>query len=239
MPPVAITPLQQRAARVVGWAYLLALPLSVFGVGVMGTRIVDVQSAATTAAQLLANEPLFRLAVTSDLAAFVVDVALVTGLFLVLEPVDRLLALGAAILRIVETALFLVVTLKYLDAISLLGPAAYLTAIPVDQLRALARLAFTQHAVGYSVGLILAGLGSTLFAILWVRSGYIPRALAIWGIVSSLALAAGTLALLLMPGLSGTLTVAIYGPPIFLFELGMGLVLLMRRLGPSPVAPAS
>jgi hypothetical protein len=53
---------QRKAARVVGWVYLLVIPLAVFA------------EAAATARNLTAHERLFRLGIASNLGAFALDV---------------------------------------------------------------------------------------------------------------------------------------------------------------------
>ncbi|HJW09046.1 MAG TPA: DUF4386 domain-containing protein, partial [Holophagaceae bacterium] len=102
------------------------------------------------------------------------------------------------------------------------------------QLQALARLSFSAHGDVYNVGLVLAGLRSTAFGCLWFRSRYIPRALAAWGVLASLLMGACAFLFIVFPELERTLPVVLWGAPIFLFELTMGLWLLFRGLSPSP-----
>ena len=74
---------------------------------------------------------------------------------------------------------------------------------------------------------LFLGLGSAVFAWLWLRSGYVPRALATLGIVASLILAAGTFGSLMLP------TLRLYPwhmVLMFFFEVGMGIWLLARGL---------
>jgi hypothetical protein len=72
------------------------------------------------------------------------------------------------------------------------------------------------------------GLGSTVFSYLWLKSRYIPRALAAWGIFSSLLMAIATLAIMTFPRLSSLgLT---YMMPLGLYELGLGWWLLFKGI---------
>jgi hypothetical protein len=79
-----------------------------------------------------------------------------------------------------------------------------------------------------SVGFILLGLGSTVFACLLLKSRYVPRALAVLGIVSSLVLAVVTLAIIVFPGL-GALGLT-YMMPMGVYEVGLGLWLLIKGI---------
>ena len=211
---------QRRAAKAVGWAYLLALPLAIFA------------EAAATAGNVVAHERLFRLGTASNLAAFALDVVLITALYVVLKPVNRNLALLAAFWGVIETAILIVATVNDLEALRILSGAEYLQAFGPDRLQALARMSVSAHGAAYHVGLVLAGLRSTLFCYLWLRSNYIPRALAAWGVFSSLVLAVCAYAFIIFPELAKVLSVGIYGGPIFIFELAMGFWLLFKGLRP-------
>jgi hypothetical protein len=79
-----------------------------------------------------------------------------------------------------------------------------------------------------NVGFILLGLGSTVFAYLLLKSRYVPKALAAWGIFSSLLLAVGTLAIMVFPGL-GAVGLA-YMMPMGIYEVGPGLWLLIKGI---------
>lgn len=230
MTPSAIDGSQRQAARVVGLAYLLALPPALFAGLFVAARLIVPADAAATAHNIVAHQRLFRLGVASDLGAFALDVVLITALYVVLKPVHRGLALLATFWGLVETALFVAVTLKNLDVLQLLSGAEYLHPFEADRLQALARLAIGAHSAGYNVGLVFAGLRSTVFAYLWYRSGYIPKLLAAWGVFSSLLLATCTYATLIAPELAKIVNVSLYGGPIFLFELSMGFWLLFKDL---------
>ena len=84
------------------------------------------------------------------------------------------------------------------------------------------------HGAGYGVGLVFAGLRSTLFCYLWFKSNYIPRALAAWGMLASFLMGACAFSFIIFPELQKVVGVGIYGAPIFFFELTMGFWLLLR-----------
>lgn len=114
--------------------------------------------------------------------------------------------------------------------------AEYLRVFEADRLHALARLAIGAHAAEYNVGLLFAGLRSTLFCCLWFKSNFVPKTLAAWGVFSSSLLATCAGIFIAFPQVSKIVTVAYYGGPIFVFELTMGFLLLLRGLRPSGMA---
>ena len=230
MAPAVIDDTQRRAARVVGASYLLAIPPALFTGIYVASQLVTGKSPAQSAQWITSHELLFRLGIASDLIAFTIDIALITALYLVLKPVSRGLALFATFVRVVETALFFSVTLKYFDILAYLSGADYTRVLGGEQLSSLARLAISGHNTGYNVGLVLAGLGSTVFCYLWFKSGYIPKWLAGFGVFASIMLASFTFAWVIVPEYAKVITVGIYGGPIFLFELTMGIWLLIKPL---------
>ena len=228
---------QRKAARVVGFAYLFALPPAVFAEFYVRTQLITSDNAAQTARNIMAHERLFRLGTASNLAAFAVDVVLIVALYVVLVPVHRYLALLAAGWGLIETAILVVVTLSDFDVLRILSGADYLHAFEASQLQALARLSLGAHGAAYNVGLVLAGLRSTTFCYLWFKSRFIPRALAAWGMVASFLMGACAFSFIIFPELARVIPVEIYGAPIFFFELTMGFWLLLKGLPPSPGAP--
>ena len=229
---------QRKAATVVGFSYLVALPPAIFAEFYVRTQLIAFDNAAQTARNIMAHERLFRLGTASNLMVFAIDIVLITALYVVLKPVSRNLALLAAFWGLIETAIFVVTLLNDLEALRLLSSGAdYLRVFEPDRLQALARASISAHGAGYGVGLVFAGLRSTLFCYLWFKSSYIPRALAAWGMFASFLMGACAFSFIIFPELAKVVGVGIYGAPIFFFELTMGFWLLLRGLPPSGAAP--
>jgi hypothetical protein len=227
---------QRKAARVVGFTYLFALPPAIFAEFYVRARLIAFDNAAQTARNILAHERLFRLGIASNLTVFAVDVVLIIALYTVLMPVNRNLALLATGWGLIETAILVVATLSDFAVLRILSGVDYLRAFEASQLQALARLSVSAHDATYRVGLVLAGLRSTAFCFLWFKSRLIPRALAGWGMLASLLMGVSALLLIVFPELAKVVSVVIYGAPIFFFELTMGFWLLLRGLPPFGVA---
>ena len=224
---------QRRAARVVGFAYLFALPPAIFAEFYVRTKLIVFDNAAQTAQNIVAHERLFRLGTASNLTVFAVDVVLIMALYAVLMPVNRNLALLATGWGLVETATLVVVTLSDFYLLRILSGADYLHAFEANRLQALARLSVSAHADAYNVGLVFAALRSTTFCYLWFKSRLIPRTLAAWGMVASVLMGACAFSFIIFPELAKVMPVEVYGPPIFFFELTMGFWLLLKGLRPS------
>jgi hypothetical protein len=233
MTTVSPDPSQRRAARAVGLSYLLALLPGIFAEFYVLDRLVVSNDAAQTASNIVAHERLFRLGIASNLLVIAIDVVLIASLYVVLERINRGLALVAAFFRLIETAILVVAVLNDFSVLRILSGAEYLRVFEPDRLQALARLSIGAHGSVYNVALFLFGLGSSVFGYLWFRSGYIPRALAGWGVFASLLVGVCTFGFIIFPELAKTVTVVYYAGPIFLFELAMGLWLPIRGLRPA------
>ena len=223
-----IDPEQQTAAKVAGFIYLIAMATSIFAELYARGPLIVAGNAMQTAINIAASERLFRVGSVIHLITFASDAALAVALYVVLRPINRNLALLAASWRLVDCSILAVNLLNDFVVLRLATGADYLRAFDTKQLQALARLFYSVEAAGFQIGFVFLGLGSTLFSYLWFKSRYIPRALAALGIFSSLVLAVVTLTIMVFPAL-GAIGLT-YMAPMFFYEVGLGLWLLVKGL---------
>jgi hypothetical protein len=220
---------QRKAAIAVGITYLFAMAASMLTEGYLRPSFIVSGDAAATAQNIAAHTTRFRIGLVVELLTFVSDTTLIAALYVILSPISRPLALYAAFLRIVGVSIGVMMAAQNFDVLRMLSGAEYLGVFNADQLAALARFTMAGHTPLYNVVFVFLGLGSTVFGYLWLKSGYVPKGLAMLGIFSSVLLAFGTLAFFLVPGLQRILFPA-YMLPMFLFEVGMGGWLLVKGL---------
>ncbi len=230
---LVIEPEQRSAAKVAGFLYLLTNATAILGFSLRGPLVVSgdvVQSAKNIAA----SAGLYRLSLASDLLTVVCVLVLALSLYIVLRPINKNLAMLALLWRLGENFTLAMITLCGFAELALLSGAVYLQAFDEKQLAALAQVLYSVHGAGFSVGFVFLGFGSAVFSYLWLKSRYIPRTIAIWGIFSSLLLALVTLAILVFPALRGIgLT---YMIPMGVYEIGLGIWLLAKGIRtPTPV----
>jgi hypothetical protein len=234
--PYPATPAQHTAAKIIGIIYPIQMATGIFGEIFARGQLVVRGNAATTAENIMASEQLFRLSIAGDLITYVLVMMLTWALYVLLRPVNRHLALLGAFFRLSELAVLCIATVNSLVVLNLLSGAAYLKTFSVDQLHSLVMLAYQAQGLGMSVGFILLGLGSSVFAYLLLRSRYVPKALAACGIFSSLLLAIGSLAIIMFPGL-GIIGMS-YMMPMGLYEVGLGFWLLIKGIKASSIQAA-
>src|SRR6266513_2191349 len=176
---------QRTAAKVAGIAGLLAFVLVVFGNYILLQPLVVPRNAVDTARNILAHQTQFRVALTCFIAYGIGAIVLLTSLYVVLELVNRGLALAGALFRLVFAILWLIAPLNSLAAQRLLGDAPYLKIFEADRLQVLARVQIAGSFDDYYVGLPFFGLAATVCAWLWLKSTYIPKGLSIFGVIAS------------------------------------------------------
>ena len=222
---------QRTAARVAGMACLITFATVVstnFGIH---QRLIT-GNAAETARNILAHEQLFRIGITGFLIYCVGVVVLLTALYVVLEPVNRGLALLAAFWRLVWVLMWLAVTLNLFDGLRLLHGASYLQAFEADRLQALARSYLGATFDYYYVGLLFSALASAVCGYLWFKSRYVPRALAAFGVISSVFCVACTLVFYVFPGFDKIVGLWWFDTPMAIFDIALSVWLLTKGLRP-------
>ena len=227
---------QRKAARVAGFAFLLAMAIVILANYGINFRLIVPGNAVDTARNIMANETLFRINIACNLIYVVNVVVLLAALYVILKPVNRNLALVAAFCRLVFALMWGVTALNMLGALRLLGDAAYLPVFRADQLQTLARLHITASYDAYYVGLPFWGLASTVCSYLWFKSRYIPRALAAFGMISSAWCVICAFAFIVFPRFNATVNASWFDVPMVIFEMALAVWLLLKGLSPSGMA---
>lgn len=223
---------QRRAARIAGVTGLLAVAIVVFGNYVLFSPLIVPRNAAETARNIIAHQAQARMALICFLLYSANVVVLLTALYVILKPVDQVLALIGALFRLVFAVLWLLATLNLLGALRLLGTAPYLQVFQPDHVQTLARLQIAANFDDYYVGLPFFGLAATICAYLWLRSGYIPKALAVFGVIASAWCVICAFIFLVFPDFNKVVNDYIFDTPMAIFELVVSVWLLFKGLQP-------
>lgn len=214
------------------------MALAIFGETFVRNRLIVPRDAVQTAANIAASEHLFRFSLAGDLVIYASVVVLFWGIYIILKPVNKDVALLAAFFRIVEQAVLAVTTMTGFIALRLLGSADYLRVIDTAELQVLARVFLGMYGTGLSIGFVFLGLGSAVFSYVWLKASYIPRGLAWLGIVASLLLSVMSLVTIVFPRVYEVLGMS-YMMPMGLYEVGLGLWLIFKGLrNPVTLRPA-
>ena len=193
---------------------------------------------AETARNIVAHETQFRITVVCFLTYSTCVFVLLAALYVILKPVNQGLALLGALFRLVFALLWLFTTLNLLGALRLLGRASYLQVFEPDRLQALSRLGLAANFDDYYVDLPFFALASTVCSYLWLKSKYIPKGLAVFGVISSAWCVLCAFVFLIFPGFGKPVDPYWFDSPMAIFELVLSLWLLFKGLRLPGIAAA-
>ena len=221
---------QRTAAKVAGLSGLFSVVIVIFANYALLNPLIVPGNAVETARNITAHQIQVRVVVTCFLSYSASVVVLLTALYAILKPVNRSLAFVGALFRLVFALLWLLTTLNLLNALRLMGSASYLQVFEADRLQVLARLYIAANFDDYYVGLPFLGLAATVCSYLWLKSRYIPRALAAFGLVSSLWCVICAFAFLIFPNFDKAVNAYWFDSPMALFEMVVSLWLLFKGI---------
>ncbi len=222
---------QSSYARFAGLMYFFTA-FDVTGV-VIVSRISGSGTFLDTAHSIAASETLYRIGLLCGLLGTLSTVLLAIGLYVTLKPVDGNLAMTALLFRLAESVIGGVAIVFSFANLQIYLEANHASAFDAGQLGALADLVSRTSAVGINISVIFFSVGSTIFFYLFLKSAYIPRFLALWGVLGSLFCFAAFVGNLLLPQSSDAL-LGIGGLPIGIAEPVLGLWLLIRGINTLP-----
>ena len=227
---------QRTAAKVAGWSGLLTFAIVVFGNYVLLNPLIVSGNVAATAQNIAEHQTQVRVTAVCFLTYSLGVIVLLTALYVILKPVNPGLALIGALFRLVFALLWLLAPLNLLGALRLLSNPSYLQVFEPDRLQAMARLHIGANFDAYYVGLPFFGLAATVCAWLWVKSNYVPKGLAIFGIIASAWCVLCAFVFLIFPHVNKVVNDYLFDSPMALFELIVSFWLLFWGL--KPVAPS-
>jgi hypothetical protein len=215
------TPEQRTYARLAGICLLANFVLQGLGDGV--TIIArSGESFAEKALYATENDLLWRVSLLEVGLSWIAIGILAFALYVVLEPVNKRLAQLALCLRLGASFVGAASLMFRVAQARLYGASATEGLFTTEQLRTLASVMTRAASEGVEVAWMFQGAGSTLFFLLFLRSRYLPGALARLGIVGAAVLVPisavmfvypqyiAQLKLVLLPGLVAEVATAIW-----------------------------
>jgi nitrate reductase NapE component len=186
------------SVRTAGLLYLLLAVTGGFSMLYVPSLIVE-GDAAATAANLVANEPLFRLGIASGLTCQVVFLFLVLALYNLFKAVNGTQATVMVALVMVAIPVAFLNLLNQLAALHILRGADYLGVFAADQLNALVMLFLDLHGQGLLILEVFWGLWLLPLGMLVIKSRFIPRFIGVLVIMAGVGYLFDVLTRLLFP----------------------------------------
>lgn len=217
----------QLYARICGVLYLYIIVVGIYAEMFVRARLIVPADAEATAANILANEFLFRLGASGELLQLAFDVAIAVILYALLRPIDRNIALLAAFMRLACDLVLAVASLSQFAALRLYSGGDALTGFQAEQLQSLALLALKLHGDAYAVCLVFFGFACIALGYLIYRSTFLPRVIGLLMGVAGIGYLVNSFAQFLVPALAPSLMPGILAPA-FVAELSLSLWLIFR-----------
>ncbi len=205
-------------SRLGGVFYLLIIITGIYSALAVRGQMVDMGDAALTVQNISANVFKWRTGIVSDLIMQALDIPVMIILFLMLRPVDKILAMMALLFNVIQTAVLVVNKMNLVEVINLLDQE-----LPAEMI--LHRI--QMHELGFGVGLIFFGLACLIYGYLIRKSGFIPATIGILIQIAGACYLVNTFAILLDLPFADSLFPFILLPP-FLGELTFSLWLIIK-----------
>ena len=211
---------QRKVALIEGLGLLgiaLLTPFAQFGV--LQALVVPADAAATVN-NIIASEGLFRSGIAAFLIVIMLDVVVAWGLYVLLRPVNRTLALLTAWLRLAYAAAFASALVNLLDAAQLVGGAEQ-SALQGEPLQAQVMSSIASFDNGWiAIALAIFGLHLLGFGFLLFRSAHFPRFLGVLVAIAGGGYLADSFTRILIPDFAFTFSLFTFvGEALLIFWL--------------------
>jgi uncharacterized protein DUF4386 len=167
-----------RQARIAGALWLLCIVAGVGGF-IAGAPLIVANDEAATAANILANESLYRLGFVANLISGLSYVGVTLFLYYVLKPVSRSLSLLAAFFGLAGVAIGGAAWVSQITPLVLLHGDQYLSAFTTNQLQAMSMVALKLQLQVFFLGMVFFGIQCILMGYLVAQSTFLPRLLGV------------------------------------------------------------
>ena len=164
-------------ARIAGWLYLVGIAGGIFEELFVRSAVIVRGDAGATAANILANEMLYRSGFAAGIVMLLINVPLTLIFYDVFKAVNRRLALLMVFFVAVGTAVQAANLLNHFAPLVFLKGAPALSAFSMEQLQALAYASLRLQSTGYDIALTFFGFYCLSAGYLIFRATFLPRIL--------------------------------------------------------------
>jgi hypothetical protein len=216
---------EKRLARIAGVLYLIVAIFAAYAFNVI-TKLYVAGDAAATAANVVANAGLVRMAVVFDLIQATAWVFLALTLYRLLRHVHPYVAQTMVVLVAIGAGIVCLNIILAFESMQVATDSSYAEALGTKGANALVMMLLDTQHYGASAAAVFMGLWLVPFGYLVYKSRLFPKAQGIGLIVASICYLVNVLTAFIAPALR-TLTYDYVSIPIWVFEVWMVLYLLI------------
>jgi len=214
-----------KTARMAGFLYFIYIVFHVFADVIGRSKLIVFGDAAVTAKNIMASAWQFRIGFMIDLFAAVLFLLTAWALYVLLQPVNKNLALLFLLLNLGGVAIQCASDLFLPASQLVLSGADYLKVFQTDQLQALAMSFLYLYKNGFMIAQIFYGAWLLPLGYLVFKSGFLPRILGIVLMIHCATWLMTSLQFFLFPGFKAITYIS--WPLGFIAEFGLTLWLLI------------
>ncbi len=168
-----------KTARIAGLLYLGVVITGIFSLMYVPSKLIDLDNAASTFANLVQNEMLFRLGIVSGLICYTFFLFLPLVLYKLLKQVNETYSKLMVLLALLSVPIFFINVQNEFTVLSLIGDANYLKVLSAEQIQAQVIFYLDQYRSGMRIVHIFSGLWLLPFGLLVYKSGFLPKLLGV------------------------------------------------------------
>ncbi|MDI9340914.1 MAG: DUF4386 domain-containing protein [Sediminibacterium sp.] len=177
----------KKNARLAGLLYFLQIPLGVFGIIYVPKIMTVPGNLPATISNMLQHELLFRLSIVSAILCALITVATAFYLYKVLKPVNGTIAKMIVVFALLMTPIFMLNELNHIAILLSLKMNTSTTPIPDEQIHNMVSFFLNLHQYGMQIIGIFFGLWLLPMGYLVIKSGYIPKLIGYFLLITCLA----------------------------------------------------
>ena len=226
-----------KDSRIAGLFYLLMVFTGPFVVIYVPGKLFVAGNAAETAANIFANQSLFRAFIVVGLFSEMCFIATVLALYRLLKEEGPELAAVMVMLVLIEAPIAFWGIANQIATLSFVQSPNLLAGFDQAQREVLATLMITIDGQGASVSELFWGLWLLPLAFLVYRSGFLPRFLGVWLFLNGLAYLATSFTRILLPEHIGIVSSVTF--PVLMGEVVFALWLFTIGAGKAPELKAA
>jgi hypothetical protein len=175
----------RTVARILGFLFLFVIVCGVFAQGFVSDRLIDFKDPATTANNILSHRGLFQLGFTVYLIEMASQIATAALWYVLLRPVSRPIALGAAFIELAGSVVKTFARVFFITPLWVLtGGSTLLHGFTPEQVQSTALILLRTNDIGAAAAMAFFGFSSLLNGYLIFKSTFLPRWLGVLGIIA-------------------------------------------------------
>ncbi len=226
----------QKTARIFGWLFIATFVTSI------AAKILFINGVGGSFSELrfipgAVSENSVYFGAILEFGVILTNIATAVVLYPLVKRQNHIVALGYVTARVVESTIIAVGIISLLSVVTLRQDFAGVAGADAASLVPVGSALVAVHAATFLLGPgFLAGLGNgILLGYLMYRSGLVPRGMAMLGLIGGPLLIASFVAVLFGAYEQVSLPSAIATIPEFLWELSLGIYLVVKGFKPSPI----